>query len=389
MKDQRNNRRYPSEEPKEDFFDDWHPHEETPQSADPRQMSPEERERYYAQKDAYYARRDAWYAKRDAYYADRGFPDDGEPDDYEEFEEPDDEEPQDVPVRETPRRKKRRRKRKRHFFRRLVGFLLLAGLLLLLWGAPPDAGRTGEARTSGRRNILLAGLDEDGYRTDTLMLLSLDRAGRSLRLLSIPRDTYAPDYVTPKINSAYGAGGMAELLRQVEKQLGFPPDAYVLVDIDCFVQAVDLLGGLDFDVPQDMDYADSLQDLHIDLKAGYQHLNGEQVMGLVRFRSGYATADIGRTAVQREFLKAALDQWVRPEKIGCLPELWKLYRERVDTDLSVRNLLWIARVLLKADVSAMQTDVLPGWADMAGGYSVYMIERSSADQLLKEYDPWG
>lgn len=60
----------------------------------------------------------------------------------------------------------------------------------------------------------------------------------------------------------------------------------------------------------------------------------------------------------------------------------------METDLSVRNLLWIARVLLKADASAMETEVLPGWADMAGAYSVYMIERSAADQMLKEYDPW-
>jgi len=387
MKDQRDNRKYPPEEPREDYFDDWHPKEEADAEPDPRQMTPEERERYYARRDAYYAQRDAYYARRDAYYASRGLADDGEYDDYEPEDEGSDE-PEDVPVREAPKRKKRRRKRRKHGFRRFVGLAILVGLVLLLWGAPPSGGRPGVPRTVGRYNILLAGTDQEGYRTDTMMLLSMSRTDRTLRLLSIPRDTYAPDYAVPKINSAYGAGGMAELMRQVEKQLGFPPDAYVLVDMDCFVEAVDILGGLDYDVPQDMSYVDSAQGLHIDLKAGYQHLNGEQVMGLVRFRSGYATADIGRTAVQRDFFKAALGQWATLENLRHVPELWALYKERVETDLSVRNLLWIARVLLKADASAMETEVLPGWADMAGAYSVYMIERSAADQMLKEYDPW-
>ncbi len=235
---------------------------------------------------------------------------------------------------------------------------------------------------------MLAGTDAEGYRTDTIMLLSVSSADRSLRLLSIPRDTYTPDFAVPKINSAYGAGGMGELMRQAEKLLGFPPDAYVLVDLDCFVQAADILGGLDYDVPQDMRYDDPLQDLHIDLRAGYQHLNGEQIMGLVRFRSGYATADIGRTEVQRDFFKEALRQWATVENLRKAPELWTLFRRQADSSLSVRNLLWLARMLLKADPAAMQSDLLPGWPDMAGEYSVYMIERTSADQMLKNYDPW-
>ena len=387
MRDSKEDKRY-QPGPREDYFADWHPKKE-PETPDPRQMSEEERERYYAQRDAYYAQRDAYYARRDAYYASRGY-DGGDEEEYDEYDEDADFEEEEYgaggPARQTPKRKKRR-KRKKHVVRRLVTLLLFFALGLLLWGAPPDA-RPGTARSTSRYNILLAGTDAEGYRTDTIMLLSVDRSDRTLRLLSIPRDTYTPDYAVPKINSAYGAGGMGELKRQTEKLLGFPPDAYVLVDLDCFVEAADILGGLDYDVPMDMRYDDPGQGLHIDLKAGYQHLNGEQVMGLVRFRSGYATADIGRTEVQRDFFREALRQWVTPENLRHIPELWTLYRQRVDTDLSVRNLLWLARMLLKADPSAMQSDLLPGWADMAGEYSVYMIERSAADQMMKEYDPW-
>lgn len=87
------------------------------------------------------------------------------------------------------------------------------------------------------------------------MLLSLDGRGRTARLLSIPRDTYvnAP-YSLPKINSACGAAGggaagMEELVSQVEGLLGFRPDGYVMVDIDAFVEIVDIMGGVDFNVP--------------------------------------------------------------------------------------------------------------------------------------------
>ena len=379
MKDRTDHRYNPPE--REGYFDDWHPKPQESRTPDPRQMTEDERERYYARRDAYYAQRDAYYARRDAWYARQGLEDDGEFDEAEDYDPDEDDFEEDAaPARVRPKRRQRRRKRKKRFFRRFVTLLLFAAMALLLWGAPPDA-RPGTARTAQRYNILLAGTDAEGYRTDTVMLLSVDSSDRSLRLLSIPRDTYTPDFAVPKINSAYGAGGMAELMRQAEKLLGFPPDAYVLVDLD-------ILGGLDYDVPQDMLYDDPLQDLHINLKAGYQHLNGEQVMGLVRYRSGYATADIGRTEVQRDFFKEALRQWATVENLRRAPELWSLYRQRVDSSLSVRNLMWLVRVLLKADPADMQTELLPGWPDMAGDFSVYMVERTSADQMLKNYDPW-
>ena len=154
--------------------------------------------------------------------------------------------------------------------------------------------------------------------------------------MSIPRDTYAPAYYVPKINSAYGAvgggeKGMEQLMEQVKNVVGFMPDGYALVNLSAFVEAVDLLGGLDFDVPMDMDYDDPDQNLFIHLKAGEQHLTGEQLMWVVRFRSGYANADIGRTEVQRAVMKTAMKQWLRPKTLAALPGLWRIYQENPQT----------------------------------------------------------
>lgn len=399
--------------PQEDYFADWNtPPEEYPAAG--RHLSPEAREEYYAERDAYYTRRDAYYAQRDAYYAQREreeqlADEDGE---YEEAydeecaedaaPEPEEEEenvsyaPEDAPAAPSPTEEKPKRKKHRRkggFLRFLVTLVLLAVIAVVLVGKAPVRNPDHLDRISGRSTILLCGTDEDGTRTDTILLLTLDRNEGSVRLLSIPRDTYAPAYYVPKINSAYGAvgggeKGMEQLMEQVKNVVGFMPDAYALVNLSAFVEAVDLLGGLDFDVPMDMDYDDPTQDLYIHLQAGEQHLNGEQLMWVVRFRSGYANADIGRTEVQRAVVKAAMKQWVRPQTLAALPGLWRIYQENLTTDLSARNLVWMARVLLKGVSGDIEANVLPGYATMVGDASVYMIDTYAASAILPDYSPY-
>ena len=75
--------------------------------------------------------------------------------------------------------------------------------------------------------------------------------------------------------------------------LGYRVDSYALFDVEVFVELIDAMGGIDFDVPVDMDYDDPGQDLSIHVQKGYQHLNGYQTMGVFRFRNTYANGDIG------------------------------------------------------------------------------------------------
>ena len=81
--------------------------------------------------------------------------------------------------------------------------------------------------------------------------------------------------------------------------LGFEVDGYVEVNLEAFVEIIDLMGGVTFDVPQRMYYSDPSQNLYIDLYPGEQTLTGDQAIGVVRYRSGYAAGDIRRTEVQR------------------------------------------------------------------------------------------
>ena len=182
---------------------------------------------------------------------------------------------------------------------------------------------------------------------------------------------------------------MEELMTQMNKLTSFIPNNYTLINLNAFVKIIDLMDNVDFDVPMDIQYSDPSQNLNIDLKAGEQHLDGSQAIQLVRFRSGYAMADITRTQVQRDFVKAALTQWVSLKNVLKLPVLVNIMRENVTTDLSVRNMFWVGRTLLRCGVGDMQTDILPGSAKYIGRGSYYVADPDGVAALMKaSYSPY-
>ena len=288
-------------------------------------------------------------------------------------------------------------KKKRHGFRNFVLVLLILALILtavVVFVLPkqPKAADSGlGSRKDGVSTILLAGTDQSGARTDTLILLTVNRPEKSLSLVSIPRDTLVNgSYAVPKINSVYGVNnggeeGIDMLLTRVAQCIGYRPDSYMLIRLDAFVELVDALGGVTFDVPVDMFYNDPSQDLYIDLVAGTQTLTGKEAMGVVRFRSGYTDADLGRVQVQRAFLSALIDQAVSPEGIAKSPLLLQILMEHTDTDLSAQNFLWLAESLLFCDRSEIQTVTLPGSARMLGGGSYYVLDAEAVAQTVNTY----
>ena len=232
----------------------------------------------------------------------------------------------------------------------------------------PEAETGLGERKAGCATILIAGTDEGGYRTDTMMLFSVNRATGKMSLVSIPRDTLIYcEYSVPKINSAYGwasggEAGMEPLLMRVEEIIGFRPDGYVLVDLSVFEKLVDTMGGVTFNVPVDMHYEDPSQGLSISLTAGEQHLDGAQAMQVVRFRSGYATQDLGRVETQRAFLSAALKQWTSFKGLIHLPAAFQLVLDASKTDLTARELVWLCESAVLCSRGEIDTRTLPGEA---------------------------
>lgn len=297
-----------------------------------------------------------------------------------------------------PHRPKKPRKKKKHIFLKILLFLLLLLIVAVaaLWimARQPD-GESLEGRREGTTAILLAGTDEEGTRTDTMMLLYLDEKEGEMGLLSLPRDTYTSmDIPVPKLNAVYGVAGggkdgMERLLDYTEECIGYRPDGYVLIDLDCFESLVNLMGGVTFDVPVDMSYEDPSQDLYIDLKAGEQKLNGKEAMWVVRYRSGYAAADLQRVEVQRDFIQAALEQWLTVGNLWKTPGAAALLTANTTTNLSLQELAWIAKAAKSIGTENVQTDTLPGEGAYVGDGAYYILWPETTARLINEhYNPY-
>ena len=213
---------------------------------------------------------------------------------------------------------------------------------------------------------LIFGLDAGNGNTDTIMVATFDVPNQKIGLMSIPRDTVvSQNYTTAfnKVNAAYARDNVEGLKQEVSELLGIPIDYYVKVKLTAFEKLVNAVGGVWYEVPFDMDYDDPYQNLSIHLQKGYQQLNGEQAMGLVRYRQdnnheGYG--DIGRASTQQAFIKAMLSQVLSGASLDNVPELVDILLNYVDTDASLNDMLYFGRALIGMDLgSAMSMKTLP------------------------------
>ena len=232
-------------------------------------------------------------------------------------------------------------------------------------------------------NILLYGVDNDAGGSDTNMLMRFDAVNKTVDVVSLPRDTLMSN--GHKLNSSYNNGGTEKLRSNIEDMLGVPVDFYVSVDLKGFITLIDQIDGVDFDVPEDMDYDDPYQDLHIHFKKGLQHLNGQQAMEVVRFRhnndnTGYGgQQDLGRIGTQQAFLKTVAQKLMKLENVPAMAETFLKY---VKTDLTLGNLVWLAnQALSMGGTDAISFATLPG--DGAGWYKGMSVYALDPEQVLE------
>lgn len=248
------------------------------------------------------------------------------------------------------------------------------------------------SRKEGFYNILVLGTDDDGVRTDTIMIARLDTSDHTVALMSIPRDTLIEysQLNVPKINGVYGFAGRGEagvqaLKQQLAKLLGFEVDGYAVVNLRAFVELVDLVNGVEFHVPMRMYYSDPTQDLYIDLQEGLQTLDGEKAMQLVRFRKGYASQDIQRTQVQQDFIQALAKKCLSVVNLTKVGEMADIFAKHVQTNLSVGNIAFLGQELLKCDFENMYTYTLEGEGVSIDGISYYAIYQHNTLEAVNGY----
>ena len=225
------------------------------------------------------------------------------------------------------------------------------------------------------------------------MLLYLDGKENRVGLLSLPRDTLTitDSGKRAKLNSAYGRNGCGEegmewTLNYVQRIIGYRPDGYILVDMELVPKIVDLMGGVN--VHLDHHIRVETDGVEVYVPAGDAHLNGEEVLATLRYRYGYYNADLGRVEVQRMVIKECMKQWVSPAKLGLLPQALELIESESLTDLELSNYLWIGKTILLG-MENMTSDTLPGYPDMRGGVSYFILYPDQvADLVNRSYNPY-
>ncbi|MBQ5972695.1 MAG: LCP family protein [Oscillospiraceae bacterium] len=220
------------------------------------------------------------------------------------------------------------------------------------------------ARREGVYTFLLVGLDQSKALTDVIMIATYDTVGQTINVMSIPRDTYSKannrSSGLKHINLAYMNGGIESLLYEVYNLVGFYPDFYVTVDMNGFVEIINYIGGVYFDVPTRMYYNDNSQNLHIDIAAGYQWLSGTQALQVCRFRSGYVDADIGRIRTRNAFLKAAAEQMLDGATAIRAAEIAGAVYDNVTTGMKKTDLVWFAKSAVSVKPSDINFITFPG-----------------------------
>ena len=216
----------------------------------------------------------------------------------------------------------------------------------------------GERKSKDYYTVLVLGRDTGGGgNTDTMLLASYDVTNQKASVMSIPRDTMVNvAWDVKKINSVYnmhggGEKGLKALYKEVSQLVGFEPDFEVIVEWEAVGKLVDAIGGVWFDVPYQMDYHDIYQDLSIEQDKGYRLLSGDDAMQVIRWRkndknSPYGNpgvGDIGRMAIQQDFLKAIIKQMMTPSNVKNIGKIAQVFQESVQTDMSFQNILWFGQ----------------------------------------------
>lgn len=268
-----------------------------------------------------------------------------------------------------------------------------------------------------RVNILLVGKDYNRYisrtnrslngqpttrgaRSDSIMMLSLDLATKRVSALSIPRDTWvhAPDGHAGKINGTYARGGVQLLSRTVADLLGVAPDYHIAIKADAVREMVKAVGGVEVETIDRMKYDDEWGQLHVDLPAGRQRINGDQAIGFARFREadiykrnpdGTAVRDSAGNAIrkrrseilhskeegdprrmarQQQLIRAIIAEAKKPQNILRAGSIIDTAFEQLETNLHKDQIVALGALFRNLPPDQIQSATLEGQGVARGTY---------------------
>ncbi|RFB11048.1 LytR family transcriptional regulator [Bacillus sp. HNG] len=245
-------------------------------------------------------------------------------------------------------------------------------------------------------SILFMGIDDSetrnmgtATRTDALILATLNEKDKSVKMVSIPRDSlvYIPDKKKEdKINHAHYYGDEGTI-KTVEELFDIPVDYFVKMNFEAFIDVVEALDGIEVDVPvsfSEQDSKDRADAIH--LEKGFQHLNGEQALALARTRK--IDSDIERGKRQQLVVKAIIDKAISVGSITKYGSVIDALGNNIATNLSFGEMLSLYDYAASGQQLQIESLVLEGsdwWSDHGYYYRLDKNKLQLLSQSLKEH----
>lgn len=244
-----------------------------------------------------------------------------------------------------------------------------------------------------RVNILVLGIDESlersnwgSFRTDTIILVSIDFETNDVYMISLPRDSYVWIYNKDrrgKINSAFSAGGGKDksgfeyTMNTVSMALGgIPVNHYVCFDMNVVKEVVNSIGGLYYDVDINVKMCGRTID------KGYQYMDGQMVLDYARQRKG--DSDVARADRQQKIIFAIFDEVKRSGQIQDIPSIYSAVTGNIYTDLDFTQIVSLAAFAMNIDMEDLHRYMLPGGFLNIDGASLWGVNQYEKRSMVKE-----
>ena len=322
---------------------------------------------------------------------------------------------------DTTNNKKRKNKKpkKRRFLRFILKLLLLFIIAILILGAvffykvqANGGGVKGalitvmglsveEVNELDTINVLVLGVsqDIDTVLTDTIIVCSYNPKNQKATMISIPRDTFIGNKKSnakgsDKINSLYSKSP-EKLLKKVSEITGIDLDYYVVINTNTLVEIVNIVGGINYNVPIDMNYDDPTQNLHIHLKKGYQLIDGPKAEQLLRFRhnndgssypSEYGDNDYGRMRTQREFMVETLKQSIDIKNLKNSKNILETIFNNIETNLEKEQIKLYIPTIIDFNTNNITSKQLPGQSEKCNELWFFIYDKKETKKMIEELE---
>ena len=209
-------------------------------------------------------------------------------------------------------------------------------------------------------NILLIGadqIDQGAQRSDSMMLVSIDKNTKTVHLVSFLRDLYLeiPTMGKDKLNASFSKGGPALTMQTLENNFRINIDKYIMTDFTKFAAIIDKMGGIDLDMSkEEAAYMNKI--IHTKCKEGSNHLNGASALYFSRMR--YLDSDFGRTGRQRQVIETMLAK-MKTQNVAELTKMMYDYAPFVTTNLTDAELLYLCSIGHDLTNNTPQTKYIP------------------------------